>query len=118
MTSKKTGNTKGSRQIEFSLRHEKRLSRRQPFWSRNKISQAADITNATERRSVSLSGSNTLEEWMLKKSGVRTTAANQPASIIPSHQREILDSIRLSLPSLNRQAVLFIKNLTLVIYCG
>jgi hypothetical protein len=82
----------------------------------NKTNQAADMIRATERRRVSLSGSNTLEEWMLKKSGVRTTAASQPASINPSHQRETLDSIRLSLPSLKGQVFSLIKNLTLVVY--
>jgi hypothetical protein len=67
------------------------------------------MTTAIERIRVSLSGSNTLEEWILKNNGVTMRAASQPTSITPSHQREILDSICLSLPSLKKSGFYFSK---------
>jgi hypothetical protein len=45
-----------------------------------------------ERNRVNLSGSNTREEWILKKRGVTMIAASHPASMIPSHQRANLVS--------------------------
>ena len=89
--------------MEFSLRQDNQLKFCQPLRSTNATNQAAAIMTAIDLKRVSLSGSNTREEWILKNKGVSTMAANQPASINPSHQREILDSIRLSLPSLKSQ---------------
>ena len=60
------------------------------------------MNTAMDRSKVSLSGSNTLEEWILKKRGVATTAASQPASIIPPQYREsLLSNGHLSLPEMS-----------------
>src|SRR5579859_2768044 len=51
------------------------------------ISQAASAARASDRSSVILSGSNTRDEKMSKKSGVRTRPRSQQASITPSQNR-------------------------------
>jgi hypothetical protein len=61
----------------------------------NFTSQTAAMKTAIDLSNVSLSGSNTRDEWMLKNSGVTTTAASQPASSNPSQYRCNFESIPL-----------------------